>query len=149
MAEVLVLGQPAASVCSKQQACAVNFSRTTKYYKIQELILAVRFLRGALNLEQSCWPLSPAPLLPSQRQQRVAQTGWGKRNFPVSRAWLIGTDCRLLVPEHQEPDHRRDQKRPPTNNTTVIKCSKRNISIGQVFQTSWSFPFNMQQFFLV
>lgn len=51
-----MLGQPAASVCSKEQACAVNFNTATKYYKRQELIFATRLLRGAINLKQPCWP---------------------------------------------------------------------------------------------
>lgn len=150
-----MLGQPAAPVCSKQQACAVNFSTATKSYKRQELMFAVRFLRGAVNPEQSCWPpvwstLSPAPVLPSQRQQRVARTGWGKRNFPVSRAWLLGTDCSVLVPKHKSliTAGIRNQKGTPRTNT-VNKCSKHKVSIGWVLQTSWIFSFNMQQFFFV
>lgn len=138
-AEVPVLGQPAASVCSKQQACTANFSTTTKYYKRQELIFAVRFLRGAIGLEQSCqpylwstlsparWPCSkPAPVLPSQRQQRAAQTGRGKRNFPVSRAWLIGTDSSLLVPKHQEPPQQGSARYPHNQHDNQMQQGECN-----------------------
>lgn len=42
---VPVVGQPAASVCSKQQACAVHFSTTAKY-KRQELDLCYKVFEG-------------------------------------------------------------------------------------------------------